>query len=156
METETDGDRRRRRQTHSGDERSGSSLKPVLNWTNICFANIVRGVRQTWKKFGELSSLLTRRNFYFANLVRTVRRTATNLCSGIKTLRSTFSGNCSSSSTNLVSDWLKPESSPMEEEKTGTATHGWWLFSLSLRRKWPHLWTCGRVSVICGTQQINK
>ena len=28
------------------------------------------------------------------------------------------------------------------------------VFSLSLRRKWPRLWTCGRVSVICGTQQI--
>ena len=25
----------------------------------------------------------------------------------------------------LVSDWLKPERSPKEEEKTGTATHGW-------------------------------
>ena len=27
--------------------------------------------------------------------------------------------------TNLASDWLKPDSSPMEEEKTGTATHIW-------------------------------
>ena len=28
------------------------------------------------------------------------------------------------------------------------------VFSLSLQRKWPQLWTRGRGSVICGTQQI--
>ena len=27
---------------------------------------------------------------------------------------------------NLASDWLKPESSPIEEEETRTAKHGWW------------------------------
>ena len=32
------------------------------------------------------------------------------------------------------------------------------VFSLSLRRKWSYLCTCGRGSVVCGTQQslLNK
>ena len=34
-------------------------LKPVLNWTNICFPNLVQGVQRTWKKFGKLSSSRT-------------------------------------------------------------------------------------------------
>ena len=56
------------------------SLKPVLNWANFCFANLVQGIR----------------------------RTATKLCSGSKKLRSTCSGNSYSlSSANLASDWLR-------------------------------------------------
>ena len=71
---------------------------------------------------------------YFANLVRAVRRTATKLCSGSKTLRSTCSGNYLSGPANLASDWLKLESSPAEEEETRTAKHGG-VDILSLRRK---------------------
>ena len=95
-------------------------------------------------------------NFHFANLVQAVQPTATKLCLGSKMLRMTCSGNYSSTSMNLASDWLKPESSPMEEEKTEKQhmADGVNVFSLLLQRKWPRLWTCGRVSVICGTQQI--
>ena len=82
-----------------------------------CLANL--------KKVWRTKFVLNWANFYFANLVGAVWQTAMKLCLGSKMLRSTCSGNCSSSLTNLASDWLKPDSSPMEEEKTGTATHGW-------------------------------
>ena len=42
-------------------------------------------------------------------------------------LCSTCSGNYSLSLMNLASDWLKSESSPIEEVKTRTATYGWQL-----------------------------
>ena len=39
------------------------SVKPFLNWRNLCFANLVRGVRRTGKKFGKVSSFLIGRTF---------------------------------------------------------------------------------------------
>ena len=39
------------------------SLKPVLNWTNICFANLFGVFGEPEKKFGELSSFLIGRTF---------------------------------------------------------------------------------------------
>ena len=106
--------------------RRKTCVKPVLHGMKFCFTNLVRGVRRTWKKVCQTKFVLNWANFYFANLVDTVRRTVTKLCLGSNTLRLTCSRNYSSRLTNLASDWLKSDSSPMEEEKTGTATHGWW------------------------------
>ena len=38
-------------------------LNLVLNWTHVCVANLIRGIRRTGKKFGELSSFLIGRTF---------------------------------------------------------------------------------------------
>ena len=67
--------------------------KSVLNWANICFANIVWAIRRTLKKFGEPSWFsIGRTTAGFANLFRGIRRTATKLlCSGSKMLRLTCS-----------------------------------------------------------------
>ena len=45
---------------------------------------------------------------------------------------------------------------PWKRKKLGQQhmANGVNVFSLLLQRKWPHLWTCGRVSVICRTQQM--
>ena len=48
--------------------------------------------------------------FVFANIVRVIRPTVTKLYSGSKKLRSSCSG-------NLASDWLRAESSPVDEEE---------------------------------------
>ena len=45
--------------TNKHTVRFAISLKPVLNWTDFCFTNLVRGVWWTWKKFGKLSSFIT-------------------------------------------------------------------------------------------------
>ena len=95
------------------------------------------------KKFGELSSFLIERTFTSTNLVQAVRRTATKLCSESKTLYSTCSGNCSSSSTNLASDWLKPESSPMEEDEN-------WDRNLWLTARMFSAARFGGIGLICG------
>ena len=38
-------------------------VKPVLNWANICFANIIRVFVDLEKKFGEYSWFLIERTF---------------------------------------------------------------------------------------------
>ena len=62
---------------------NGQALSPFLiARTLILFANIRR-----------IQLVLNWANFCFANTVQGIRRTATKLCSGSKTLRSTCSGN---------------------------------------------------------------
>ena len=77
-------------------------------------------------------------NFYLVNRVQTVQQTATKLCLGSKMLHLTCSGNCSSSLTNLASDWLKAVSSPDGRGKKLGQQHmadSMNVLSLSLRRK---------------------
>ena len=116
------------------------SLKPVLNWMNFCFANLVWGVWQTWKKFGELSSFLIGQTLLHEPSSGSSTN-GTKLYSGSEMLYSTCSGNYLSSLVNLASDWLKRESSPMEVEKMGQQHMGDGVnvFSPLLQRKWPHL-----------------
>ena len=87
--------------------------------------NLVRVFIESVKSL--VNFILNLANFYFVNHVRAVwiQWIAMKLCSGSKTLCSTCCWNYSLCLMNLGFDWLKPESSPMEEEKNGTATHGW-------------------------------
>ena len=109
-------------------------VKPVFNWTNIFFANLVRGVRQTWKKFGELSSFLigrtcTSRTWFgqFDELQRSCVRGpklfTRHALGTVRRVRRTL---------RLIG-WMKPESSRMEEEKNWDS-NTWltaWMFSAS-------------------------
>ena len=79
----------------TGRTSAGFSHEP----SSGCSANL-RKIRRT-------QFVLNWANSYFTNLLRGFRRTATKLYSGSKTLRSTCSGNCSPSSWNLASHWLR-------------------------------------------------
>ena len=59
-------------------------VRPVLKWANICFVNLVG----LFVEPSPTQLILNWTQFCFANLVRSIRRTATNLYSGSKKLRS--------------------------------------------------------------------
>ena len=118
--------------------------------------NLVQGVLRTWKKFGELSSLLIGRTFtsrtwfgQFDELQRSCVRSPKcfiwyalgTICRVLRTL-------CLIGWNLRALVWKRKK---LGQQHTADGLN---VFSLWLRRKWPHLWTCGRVSVICGTQQI--
>ena len=77
-------------------------------------ANLKKG-SENMTKVRRKQFVLNLTKFYFANLVRAVRRTTTTLFLRSKTLRSTCSGNHSSSKSNLASDWLKHDSFHADE-----------------------------------------
>ena len=87
------------------------SLKPVLNWANICS-------RKQLGVFGEYSWFLIGRTFASRIIiVRSIRRTATKLYSGSKKLRLNMFWEYSPYSTNIASEWLRAERSPADEEE---------------------------------------
>ena len=119
-----------------------SALKPVLKWMNFGFANIVHGVRQTWKKFGKLSSFLTG------------QQTVTKLCSGSKNLYSVYSGKIHPVQQTCLWVRLKAKRALLWMRKKLSQRKGKWttvsIFH-SFQRERTYLLTCERCSLEPGT-----
>ena len=71
---------------------------PVLNWANICFANIVWAIRRTLKKFGEHSWFL---------IGRTFGSTSDEAMFWVQKVSLSMFWEYSPSSTTLASDWMR-------------------------------------------------
>ena len=99
------------------------SLRACFAFGELLLREPSSGGSANLKKVRRTYYILDWANFSFANRVLAARRTAVKLYLGSKTLRSTYSGNYPSSSTNLLSDWLKLQTSPAEQEKNRTAKY---------------------------------
>ena len=119
----------------------------VLNWANFFFANLVRGIRRTWKKFGEHSWFLIGWTFpseYSTNCDEAMF--------GIQRVSLNIFWEYSPSSANLGL-WLveSKESSPVDEEEITIKMDDGVHTSLSSEGT-DILRTCGMRSLVSETQ----
>ena len=99
-------------------------LKPVLNWLNICFANLVWGVWWTWK-FGELSSFLIGQSFASGTWLRQFNKLRQSCVWDLKRFAQHALGTvCRVWQTLRLTGW-NLRALLWKRKKTGTATHGW-------------------------------